>query len=141
MDSKTKQKMLTDTKKRWDGWDWMKGQKVQTSSYRINKPWNIMYSMGTTIKSKSHHKRINCNYVWQWTSSTPIKVIISQYTQISNHYVVHLKLMFCYMLITSQFGNSLQCSCLENPRDGGSLVGCRLWGRTESDMTEVTWQQ
>ena len=22
----------------------------------------------------------------------------------------------------------------------GSLVGCRLWGRTESDMTEVTWQ-
>ena len=23
----------------------------------------------------------------------------------------------------------------------GSLVGCRLWGRTESDMTEVTWQQ
>ena len=33
-----------------------------------------------------------------------------------------------------------QCSCLENPRDGGSLVGCRLWGRTESDMTEVTQQ-
>ena len=27
---------------------------------------------------------------------------------------------------------------LENPRDEGSLVGCRLWGRTESDMTEVT---
>ena len=22
----------------------------------------------------------------------------------------------------------------------GSLVGCRLWGRTESDTTEVTWQ-
>ena len=37
VDSKTKQKMLTDTKKRWDGWDWMKGQKVQTSSYRISK--------------------------------------------------------------------------------------------------------
>ena len=82
-------------------------------------------------------------------------------------------------------GNPLQCSCLENPRDGGawwaavqgvtksrtqlttslslftfmhwrrkrqptpvflpgesqgreSLVGCRLWGRTESDTTEVT---
>ena len=26
-------------------------------------------------------------------------------------------------------GNPLQCSCLENLRDGGSLVGCRLWGR------------
>ena len=23
----------------------------------------------------------------------------------------------------------------------GSLVGCRLWGLTESDMTEVTWPQ
>ena len=23
----------------------------------------------------------------------------------------------------------------------GSLVGCRLWGRTESDTTEATWQQ
>ena len=23
----------------------------------------------------------------------------------------------------------------------GSLVGRRLWGRTESDMTEATWQQ
>ena len=32
-------------------------------------------------------------------------------------------------------GNPLQCSCLENPRDGGALVGCRLWGRTESDTT------
>ena len=36
-------------------------------------------------------------------------------------------------------GNPRQCSCLENPRDGGAtrlLVGCRLWGRTESDTTE-----
>ena len=38
-------------------------------------------------------------------------------------------------------GNPLQCSCLENPRDRGSLVGCHLWGRTESDTTEVTKQQ
>ena len=34
-------------------------------------------------------------------------------------------------------GNPLQCSCLENPRDG-SLMGCRLWGCTESDRTEAT---
>ena len=34
-------------------------------------------------------------------------------------------------------GNPLQCSCLENPRDG-SLVGGHLWGHTESDMTEAT---
>ena len=23
----------------------------------------------------------------------------------------------------------------------GSMVGCRLWGHTESDTTEATWQQ
>ena len=34
-------------------------------------------------------------------------------------------------------GSPLQCPCLENPRDG-SLVGCHLWGHTESDTTDVT---
>ena len=28
-------------------------------------------------------------------------------------------------------GKPLQCSCLENPRGRGSLVGCRLWGRSQ----------
>ena len=38
-------------------------------------------------------------------------------------------------------GNPLQCSCLENPRDRGAWwASFRLWGRTESDMTEVTQQ-
>ena len=35
-------------------------------------------------------------------------------------------------------GNLLQCSCLENPRDSRVWLGCRLWGRTESDTTEAT---
>ena len=26
-------------------------------------------------------------------------------------------------------GNPLQCSCLENPMDGGACVGCSPWGR------------
>ena len=26
-------------------------------------------------------------------------------------------------------------------QEQGSLVGCRLWGHTESDTTEVTWQR
>ena len=30
---------------------------------------------------------------------------------------------------------------LEDSQGQGSLVGCRLWGRTESDMTEATKQQ
>ena len=34
-------------------------------------------------------------------------------------------------------GNPLQCSSGES-QGQGSLVGCRLWGRTESDMTEAT---
>ena len=34
-------------------------------------------------------------------------------------------------------GNPLLCSCLES-QGRGSLVGCRLWGRTESDTTEAT---
>ena len=50
-------------------------------------------------------------------------------------------------------GNPLKYSCLENPmrkkwqptpgllpgesQGRGSLVGCRLWGRTESDTTEA----
>ena len=43
-------------------------------------------------------------------------------------------------------GNPLQCSCWQptpvflpgESQVWGSLVGCRLWGRTESDMTEAT---
>ena len=34
-------------------------------------------------------------------------------------------------------GNPLQCSCLENPGDRGAWWAA-VWGRTESDMTEVT---
>ena len=57
---------------------------------------------------------------------------------------------FTFFTFTSHFslscigegnGNPLQRSCLENPRDGRSLVGFCLWGRTESDTTEATWQQ
>ena len=35
-------------------------------------------------------------------------------------------------------GNPLQYSCLENPMDKRTLVGCSPWGRRESQMTEVT---
>ena len=44
-------------------------------------------------------------------------------------------LFFCSP--STHYGNPLQDSCLENPRDG-SLVGCRLWGRTEWDTGDVT---
>ena len=35
-------------------------------------------------------------------------------------------------------GYPLQYSGLENPHGQRSLVGCRLWGRKESDTTEAT---
>ena len=37
-------------------------------------------------------------------------------------------------------GNPLQCSCLENPRDGGAWWAA-VYGVTESDTTEATQQQ
>ena len=54
--------------------------------------------------------------------------------------IERLHFHFSLSCIGERKGNPLQCSCLKNPRDW-SLVGCRLWGRTESDTTEVTWQQ
>ena len=46
-----------------------------------------------------------------------------------------LHIHFSLSCIGEGNGNPLQCSCLENPRDG-SLVGCSPWGRTESGTTE-----
>ena len=40
----------------------------------------------------------------------------------------------------SCIGNPLQYSCLENPRDGGAWWAA-IYGTTESDTTDVTWQQ
>ena len=40
---------------------------------------------------------------------------------------------FSLSCIGKGYGNPLQCSCLENPRDRVSI-----WGRTESDTTEAT---
>ena len=36
-------------------------------------------------------------------------------------------------------GNPLQCSCLESPSDGGSLVGCHLWAAVMQSQTRLKW--
>ena len=46
----------------------------------------------------THIHKLFCNYVW-WCLVTRLIAIISQCLQISNHSVVHLKLMECYMSI------------------------------------------
>ena len=45
---------------------------------------------------------------------------------------------FSLLCIGEGNGNPLQCSCLENPRDGGAWWAACLWGRTELDTTEAT---
>ena len=45
---------------------------------------------------------------------------------------------FSLSLIGEGNGNPLQRSCLETPRDRGAWWAACLWGRTESDTTEVT---
>ena len=37
-----------------------------------------------------------------------------------------------------EHGNPLQYSCLENPYEQRSQVGCSSWGSKESDMTKAT---
>ena len=44
---------------------------------------------------------------------------------------------FSFSCIGEGNGNPLQCSCLGNLQGQGSLVDCRLWGRTELDTTEA----
>ena len=45
--------------------------------------------------------------------------------------------LFSLSCIGEGNGNPLQCSCLENPRDGGEPGGLPSMGCTESDTTEV----
>ena len=47
---------------------------------------------------------------------------------------------FSFSCIGEGNGNPLQCSCLENPRDGGAWWAV-MYGVAESDMTEATQQQ
>ena len=46
---------------------------------------------------------------------------------------------FLIMLFGEGNGNPLQCSCLENPRDGGAWWAA-VCGVAELDTTEATWQ-
>ena len=54
-------------------------------------------------------------------------------TRLSN-----LTFTFHFRALEKEMATQFQYSCLENPQGRGSLVGCRLWGRTESDTTEAT---
>ena len=54
--------------------------------------------------------------------------------------IERLHFHFSLSCIREGNGNPLQCSCLENPRDGGSWWAA-VYGVTESDTTEATQLQ
>ena len=53
---------------------------------------------------------------------------------------LHFHFHFLLSCVGEGNGSPLQCSCLENPRDGGAWWAA-VYGVTESDTTEATWQQ
>ena len=65
-------------------------------------------------------------FVWLW----------NQKLATENDKKHSLLLYFLDETIGEGNGTPLQYSCLEKSHGWGGLVGCCLWGRTESDMTE-----
>ena len=62
--------------------------------------------------------------VWKHTESFKIKDLIESIE----------------LTVVGGIGNPLQCSCLENPGDGGAWRAA-LYGVPESDTTEATYQK
>ena len=64
-------------------------------------------------------------------------VCCSQWGRRESDMTERLQFHFSLSCIGEGNDNPLQCSCLENPRDGGAWWAA-VYGVTESDMTEVT---
>ena len=78
------------------------------------------------LPGKSHGQRILVGYSSTWSHEE------SDTTEL-------LHFHFSLSCIGAGNGNPLQCSCLENPRDGGAWWAAVYGvGRTESDTTEAT---
>lgn len=61
--------------------------------------WKLL--IWVDLKSFHHNKTESCNYVW-WQMSTRLIVVFLLHIQISNPYIVHLRLIWCYMTIIPQ---------------------------------------
>ena len=84
-----------------------------------------------SLQSKGLSRVFSNTTVQKHQSSVPSFLHRPTLTSIHDHW----KIVMC--ICGEGNGNPLQYSCLENPGDG-SLVGCHLWGCTESDKTDVT---
>ena len=81
-------------------------------------------------------------------SKTNVPTVILQSHQLHSGYLVPSMVSHALRLDNRGFGkvqdptvNILYLRDVNSIPGTGSLVGCRLWGRTESDTTEVTQQQ
>ena len=76
-------------------------------------PW-LWHPTPVLLPGKSHGWRslVGCSPWGRWGSDT----------------TEQLHFHFSLSCIGEGNGNPLQCSCLENPRDGGAWWGSRLWG-------------
>ena len=61
----------------------------------------------------------------------------SPWGRCKSHMTEQLRFHFSLPCIVEGNGNPLQCSCLQNPRDGGAGWAA-IFGVAESDMTEAT---
>ena len=96
------------------------GQKVQTSSYKISKSWDVTYSMVTTVTTAVHgtgkllreqilrvlitrrEKKLVFLHLYEMSNiHHPNMIIISKPFK-SNHYAAHLRLIQGRVSVTSQ---------------------------------------
>ena len=96
-------------------------------SFKIvrNNSANHLHKFGSQLSLESPGKNLAWVTPWFWLCETLSKE--------SNWACLH----FSLSCIGEGNGNPLQCSCLRIPGTG-EPGGYRLWGRTESDTTEVT---
>ena len=82
-----------------------KKRKKETETYKPRV--SLSFSRREThLRVLIMRKNNVCNYVWWWMLPKFIMAIILQYIHISNYYVIHLKLTYCYRSIISQLKNN-----------------------------------
>ena len=90
---------------------------------RVNISYVFFLSHFSTFITYSTFKGRGVPRMWSLTTMVYTGYKINLVLYLCEHIHFH----FSFSCIGEGNENPLQCSCLENPRDRGSLVGCRLW--------------
>ena len=109
-------------------------------SFRID--WLYLFSVQGTLKSLLQHHSTKASILWH---SAFFVVQLSHPYMTSGKAIALTRWTFVgkvlSLLFNMRLGRKWQPTPVFLPRESqgwGSLVGCRLWGRAESDTTEVT---